>query len=250
MNDIVKHAHNWIDRTGDSFYTRFGTMGIIVEYNTEKDITVEFQDEYKFKVKTSYTHFKEKTIKNPYDRSIYGVGYVGEGYLTKENGVAKKEYNIWKNMIRRCYSSENKYTFVAYKDCIVCDEWHNYSKFAKWYNSNYYNCSETLEVDKDILSYDHKVYSPETCMLIPRKINRFCQGSKALGTVRVESGRWRASLHHDNKIRCIGTFDNKDTSECEFLRYKNEVFHTLIKEYKGKIPESIYYKLLNARLIA
>ena len=40
-------------------------------------------------------------------------------------------------MIMRVYKKEenrNQY----YKICRVCDEWHNYQNFAKWFEENYY----------------------------------------------------------------------------------------------------------------
>lgn len=250
MSDNTNHAHNWVDRTGEINYTRYGTPIKIIKYNREKDIVVEFQDEYKVRKNVSYTHFKEGTVKNPYDKSIYGVGYIGEGYITKEKNVSKKEYNVWKNIIRRCYSGENKKTFVAYKNCKVCDDWHNYSIFAKWYNENLYSCSDELEVDKDILSNNNKIYSKETCVLIPREINRFCQASKKGGSHFLLNNTWVARIHHCENKTHIGTFKNFKDAESEFLKYKNKIYQELIEKYKEELPPDVYTKLKTSRLVA
>lgn len=60
----------------------------IIRYGGWEDIDVQFQDEfYYIKEHQTYSNFKSGVIKNPYDRTVFGVGYVGVGeYKTKENG--------------------------------------------------------------------------------------------------------------------------------------------------------------------
>ena len=51
----------------------------------------------------------EKGIKSPYSPSVYNKGYLGEGkYKTKVNGNRTKEYEIWKGVLRRCFSEKEK----------------------------------------------------------------------------------------------------------------------------------------------
>ena len=83
-----------IERLGEENYNNFGTLMKIVEYKNAKDIIVEFQDEHKIKIHTRYGDFKRGKIKNPYDKSVYGVGYVGEGkYKSRVNGKITEAYN-------------------------------------------------------------------------------------------------------------------------------------------------------------
>ena len=49
----------------------------IIRYVNRGEIDVEFQDEHKHKVTTTYQNFKIGQIKNPYDRTTFGVGYLG-----------------------------------------------------------------------------------------------------------------------------------------------------------------------------
>ena len=49
----------------------------IVEYNRHDDIIVEFQDEHKYRKKANYINFKTGSIKNPYDKTVYGVAWIG-----------------------------------------------------------------------------------------------------------------------------------------------------------------------------
>ena len=85
-----------------------------------------------------------------------------------EHGIAY-EYSIWKSMIKRCCPSSSKRN-PTYADCTVVDEWLDYQSFAEWYKNNeFYGLG--YDLDKDILSGEVGIYSPETCLLIPRHIN-------------------------------------------------------------------------------
>ena len=115
----------------------------------------------------------EKGIKSPYSPSVYNKGYLGEGkYKTKVNGNRTKEYEIWKGVLRRCFSEKEKERNQAYMDITCCEEWLNFQSFAKWYNDNFYQIEgQRMELDKDILVKNNKIYSPSTCVFVPKRIN-------------------------------------------------------------------------------
>ena len=51
----------------------------IIEYVNSDNVTIKFLDEHGFEKNTTYSNFKNGCIKNPYDKIIFGVGYLGEG---------------------------------------------------------------------------------------------------------------------------------------------------------------------------
>ena len=65
------------DRIGETNISNEGCVMKIVEYNNRFDITVEFQDEHKYRVHTQYGCFKNGVCKNPFFASVYGYGYLG-----------------------------------------------------------------------------------------------------------------------------------------------------------------------------
>lgn len=77
-----------------------GTLMKIIEYNSNSDIVVEFQDKYKAKVRTQYCNFKSGSIRNPYYPNIYGVGMTGNKYPTAIKRDPIKEYLTWHNIIQ------------------------------------------------------------------------------------------------------------------------------------------------------
>ena len=84
-----------------------------------------------------------------------------------------KLYNVWINMKNRC-----KHNPIYIKQNIkVCMLWeNNYEEFKKWSLANGY--LDGLELDKDILCKEKniypKIYSPETCQFVTKKINLSC----------------------------------------------------------------------------
>jgi hypothetical protein len=64
----------------------------IVEYIDSKNIVVEFNDEYKNKKHCKLVHFKNGQVRNPYFKSVLGIGIAGDKYPTSINGKKVKEY--------------------------------------------------------------------------------------------------------------------------------------------------------------
>lgn len=67
------------DRTGEVSYTKYGTKATTVQYINNKDVLVEFNDDYRFQYHTTYINFKNGRLTNPYDKSIYRIGFIGIG---------------------------------------------------------------------------------------------------------------------------------------------------------------------------
>lgn len=47
------------ERLGQTTYNTFGTLAKIVEYNSSTNVVVEFQDEYKYRITTTYNYFQK-----------------------------------------------------------------------------------------------------------------------------------------------------------------------------------------------
>lgn len=108
---------------GEKNKNTFGTEMIIVEFNNKSDITVEFQDQYKYRKKTNYQNYKKGQIKNPYDKTIYGVAWLGDGkYPTGHYGKGTRDsqrYDTWRLMIGRCYEPNCQSMYPAYNGIVM-----------------------------------------------------------------------------------------------------------------------------------
>lgn len=229
-----------------------GTPMRIIRYGSISDIDVQFMDEYGYIVhNATYTNFKNGQIKNPYDKTTYGVGYLGSGrYMAKTDGKVVESYNVWHDMIRRCYSEKSKEKFQAYFHiCMVSKLWHNYQNFAEWFHENKYEVDGRLHIDKDILYPGNKIYCPDTCLLVPQRINMlFLNKPNKRG---LPNGIVKYSDKYLVKY-CGVEYGYRNTLEDAFELYakvKKDAIINIANEYKEIIPQKLYDALLKYDVI-
>lgn len=147
----------------------------IVSYVNSRNVIVRFIKTNHLKVSHSCSVVDGK-VKDPFYPRVFGIGYNGIGeYRNSEDGKATPAYTRWKDMLRRCYCKKTKHMQSAYKDVVVCEEWHDFQNFAEWF---YKNCIDGFDLDKDFLSGENKVYSPSTCCFLSPKHNSMLRGIK------------------------------------------------------------------------
>lgn len=141
----------------------------IIEYNNNKDMTVQFMDEFGYTVNhVCYSNFEKGKVKNIYHKNLYGgyIGEIGEKQIGRLNDL--KSYRTWIYILKRCNEKDNE----TYKDCVICDEWYNFTNFHQWFNDNYYEVpGENMQIDKDLLYKDNGIYSPEKCCFLTSYLN-------------------------------------------------------------------------------
>ena len=239
------------NRLGEVRKNNFGTDMKIIRYETCEDIDVQFLDgNYYVFQHTTYPNFKNGCIKNPYDKSVFGIGYVGDGkYQTRVNGVNTIYYNTWHDMIRRCYNEGTKDKFPAYYGiCKVCNQWLNMQIFSEWFEENKYECGERLHIDKDILYPGNKIYSPDTCILVPQRINMlFMNKPNKRGLpngIRKAYGKYLAKYNNEE----LGSYTTLEDAYNVYAAKKEENIKQIADKYKELIPEKLYVALCNYKV--
>lgn len=241
---------------GEENKNKHGTIMKIIDCNNKSDITIEFQDEHKYTKQTTYNNFLKGVIKNPYDKTIYGVAYTGDGVhkLSLGTNINTIEYKTWHNMLGRCFIP--KRMRGSYEGITCCKEWLNFQNYAQWYKDNYYEVKgQRMEIDKDILVKGNKIYSPEFCVFIPQRINLLLinrknyRGKTLLGTTHNESGSFSANaVGSDEKSYHLGTFSTEIKAFNVYKEFRENVFKKVAEEYKGEIPDSVYQALINRKI--
>ena len=111
-------------------------------------------------------------IRDKYAVTLCGVGIIGD---IKTRGKYKPYYTLWRNMITRCYNTNNP----AYHGRVsVCERWHTFQNFYQdvpkidgWNKAAF----ETgmLVLDKDIKQRfcAQKIYSIDTCTWTTQSVN-------------------------------------------------------------------------------
>ena len=244
-----------IDRTGEEKINSFGSKMVIKEYRGALDIDVYFP-EYDWTFKHAiYQTFKKGTIKCPYEPRTFGIGYLGEGkYRTWENGKFKKEFKIWHDMLRRCYDPKYQEKEFTYKGCKVENYLLNFQNMAEWINKNYYEIpGENMHLDKDILCKGNKIYSRDTCIFVPQRINKLftksdkTRGDDPIGVTPTSSGNYRVDCSNGyGKNIYLGSYSTKEEAFRVYKQYKEKVIKEVIDSYEGIIPEPYYTRLKTA----
>ena len=203
----------------------------------------------------TYQSFKNGTIKCPYEPRVYGVGYLGEGkYKAFENGKLTDKYDIWQDMLRRCYDPKLHEKYSTYKDCEVEDKWLNFQHMGEWIEENYYEIpGETMCLDKDILCKGNKIYSRDTCVFVPQRINVLFtkrdndRGNCPIGVTPRPSGNYQAYCQNEyGKSVYLGVYHSKEEAFQVYKNYKEKIIKEVIDSYEGIIPEPYYSRLKTA----
>jgi len=249
------------NRLGAESINNQGCLMKIIEYNNSMDIIVEFQDKYKAKIKSQYSHFASGEIKNPYYKSVFGIGMIGNKYPKSINNKITKEYNTWSGMLRRCLDAKHKENHPTYKDAICCDEWLLYENFYEWLhgqeNFDKWILLDKSAIDKDILIKGNKIYSPNTCCLVPLVVNNLfiksdaSRGDLPIGVIKKKNSFLaRCCNPITNERDCLGTYS---TSTDAFLAYKKRK-EDLIKQvaqieyFNGNITEQCYNAMIDYKV--
>jgi hypothetical protein len=148
---------------------KYGDL-IVLDYGGCYNVTVKF-------LVTGYTR-KAATqkilngdVKDVFYPSVHGVGFFGNGdykAFTTSTKKSTKQYKSWIGMLERCYSAKLHAKHPTYIGCSVCNDWHNFQVFAKWFDDNYI---DGYHLDKDIKIDGNKIYSPKTCLFVSAKDN-------------------------------------------------------------------------------
>lgn len=244
-----------INRIGEENVNSFGSKMVIVEYRKYMDIDVYFP-EYNWTFEhTQYKHFKDGNIKCPYEPRYYGKGYLGEGkYKMFKNGKHTDEYKIWHGVLERCYDPKFQEKHPTYKGCELNNNWLNFQNAAKWIEDNYYEVpGEQMHLDKDILCKRNKVYSRETCIFVPQRINKLftkcdkARGDNPIGASPTPAGNYMVRCRDGyGKMDYLGTYSTKEEAFKIYKKYKERVIKETIDSYKGIIPEPHYSRLREA----
>jgi hypothetical protein len=225
------------NRIGEVFVSNEGCKGKIIAYRNNLDCDIKFLDKNgAILLNRAYGDIVRGKFRNPYRKSVYGVGFLGEGPYVAKNTC--KIYNSWKNMLQRCYSKEYHSRNPTYIGCSVDERWRNFQNFAAWFESN---STEGFDLDKDILFRGNKVYSPETCLFLPKQINYILlksgkkRGNHPLG---VSKDRKKFAAHVSIGKKNIQYLGSYDTEKEAFQAYKIAK-ESYIKEAADKWKDEI-----------
>lgn len=215
-------------REGETNINYQGLQMVVKKYNATDDIIVLFENGYE--THSRYSRFKSGRIKNPFVPTVQGVGIIGN-IPTTYNGKNTIEYTKWRAILVRSFSEDFKLKNPTYKNVTCCKEWLLFENFYNWLHSQenfeLLSCYDKgFAIDKDILVKGNKVYSPDTCCVVPKRVNElFIKADKSRGKYPI--GVVWSNSHNSFRSQCWDNITGKlikhrgfQTPEDAFNQYK------------------------------
>ncbi len=217
---------------------------VVVNYTNYDDVTVKFV-ETGYETKTQMGNLKLGKVKDYLHPSIYGKGILGEGF--KQSDSQSYSFQLWKNMLKRCYSEVSFKKSPSYEQCLTSETFNDYQQFKTWCNSQLGFGNTGWELDKDILVKGNKIYSEDTCCFVPKEIN--------LLLVKHDKGRGDYLLgvdYHKNRkqfrARCsdkhLGWFNTEIEAFLVYKQAKETYIKELAEKWKDQIDPRVYEALM------
>ena len=238
-------------KVGDTGINKKGTRFVVIKYENAFKVRVKFLDEHGFEKTTYAESVRKGSIDNPYDKTQCGIGYLGEGkYKTSEHGKPTLAHISWSSMMKRSYSECSRKTSPSYDDVTVCDDWHCFDTYAEWFYQKK-GWDKCFQLDKDILAKGVRVYSPETCCLVPREINTavkygYVNEKGLLAGVSISStGKFIASLNIKKKKTHVGVYDTQEKASAAYIEAKERYVKNLALEWANRIEWEAFVALMN-----
>ena len=202
------------------------------------------------------------TIDNPkvtdcYQPKFYGVACNGNMYRKCYNET--KEYELWMNMIKRCYNTKaQNYPYYGGRGVTVDLRWRCYEYFYNdlpliqgydlWKNNPY-----DYQIDKDILQPDipdnMKVYSLNTCIFVSKLQNALDMNIRKNIN---KSGYIGVKINDINKYSVeickeyFGTFDDIIAAANEYNYIATAKGYS--PEYLNKVPYMSHIEVLQHKI--
>lgn len=206
---------------------------------------------------TQLTSIRKGLLKDPYAPSVFGVGVVGTKYPSEINGVQTKEYALWVNMLRRCYSDTYQKKKPTYEGCKVSDNFKSYEYFYEWCQNQIGFGNEGDEnpfhLDKDLLIKGNKIYSESTCVFIPSEINLLLikreasRGEHLIGVYWCNTKNAFVAQVNKNKGKQenLGSFNTELEAFNAYKQAKEAFVKEQAEKYKSQIAPRAYEALTN-----
>ena len=223
---------------------------VIVKYVNNNIVHVKFLDTG-YETITRARQIRKGAVKDTSLPSVLGKGVVGNLFPTKSGSKLTKEYLLWTNMLKRCYSENFHLKHVSYVGCTVSENFMQYTYFYEWCNSQIGFGVEGFQLDKDILSKGNKIYSEDTCVFVPNEINCLTinteskRGIYPVGVSYNENTRnYSTYMSAYSKLKYLGRYN---TPEQAFLAYKiakESYIKEVAEKWRDKIDPRVYDALM------
>ena len=186
-------------------------------------------------------------------RLIYGVGINDYPASTKVDGVEIKEYRVWKDMLKRCYSENYKSKEPSYLNTVCDVRWLHFSRFLEDVKDVPFSFENGYHLDKDVLG-GGSMYSKDTICFIPSELNSLLSGftrrnrNKPLCVRKWSENSYTAIVSMQKKQVNLGCYKTPEEAFNAVKKHKESYIKEVAEKWKGKIDDKVYQALLEWKI--
>ena len=145
---------------------------------------------------------------------LYGVGICDAPDVVVFDGCRIPAYLAWNEMLRRCYGTNRK---KCYEGCEVAEEWWLFEAFRNWFEPRH---KKGWHLDKDLLVPGNKLYSPNTCAVVPQEINKLALGSPKGYYWNKNKQKYHAQIKENGTTEYLGLFSEEEDAKKAWKKAK------------------------------
>ena len=159
-------------------------------------------------------------------------------YRKFEKRKPTRLYRLWASMLQRCSSAQYKERRPSYKNCKMSDEFLSFDAFAEWAVKQKNFNMHGWQLDKDLYSVGDPVYSPETCVFLPARVNSLLVkgGVKSSGLPpgirKYKSGNYGVYCEYLGENKTFGCFENLEDALRLRLKIKQQFLDDATNPYR------------------
>ena len=226
----------------------------VLKYENYENVYIQFEQTGGVNI-TDLRRVKEGAVVDLLAKTTYDIGYIGYNYDYKCKD-SKKLFKMWSGVMQRCFDPLWKGRHKCYEQTTCSEDFLCASNFITWSKSQIgYNSidksGKPFALDKDILLKGNTVYSPDTCVFVPREINnlilsnRKVRGKLPIGVTKTKEGKLRARVSINNKEVTLGVFETSNEAFQAYKEAKERHIKGVANKWKDKIDIRVYEALIN-----
>lgn len=189
---------------------------------------------------------------------VHGIGNNERKYPSWVDGISVREYRLWAGILSRC-TEKFLVKNPSYANTTCSENFKSYSYFYEWCQEqvgfdNKDENGKSWQLDKDILIKDNKLYSEDTCVFVPQRINSLltkraaARGNYPLGVHGLfgRSERFCSQCSNNTgKQKRLGRFNTAQEAFQAYKTYKEALIKEVANEYKEQLDCRAYEALMN-----
>jgi len=191
------------------------------------------------------------------NKLVQGIGFKGTDYPSCSNGKPLKVYQMWRGLLERC--TEKCWTNHPTYNGVTCsDNFKHYTFFYEWCQKQvgFGNTDENgrgWQLDKDLLVKDNKLYSEDTCVFVPQRINTLlvkCNTSRGKFPIGIHRNKHCGTFvsgcnNGTGRKVYIGSFKTAQEAFKAYKAFKEALIKEVANEYKEQLDSRVYEALMN-----